>query len=457
MCNKKAQELTGRYHPEIIGKRWLDILSHDSNTVIKQQMFKAVLDDSINYKRPNIFEGSIVDSGKKEHVISWNMTPMLSASGVLEGILLLGNDVTVLKEREASFKKIDDTLKNILSNIKEYALYTANLEGNITYYGMGFESMFGWEKSEIIFKHVGLLHTLDDVTHRLPFILEQTRAAGRYEAETYLVKKSGESFPVLLSISQFLDADSKLAGYIFIAKDITGEKKLEYQIFQSEKMAAVGKLAAGMAHEINNPLFVISGRLQMLLDNKKTARRLREDLKIIDGQADRIRNLVDRFLTFARKTSPNEEDLDLNKVIRNALPFLTYHKMPSHKIKIAKEFAAKLPPVKGDLHQLQEVFINLFINACQAMPVGGTLTIKTVNEADEFARIEIADTGSGISPENLKNLFMPFFSTKNEGTGLGLSISYNIIKNHHGTIDVESRVGKGTTFIVKIPFVKKGA
>ncbi|MFH0855488.1 MAG: ATP-binding protein [Candidatus Omnitrophota bacterium] len=457
MCNKKAEEISGKPRQELIGKRWAEILYNDSNAAIKEQMIKAVLLDTITYKRPNIFEASVVDSSKRERVISWNITPMLAGPKALEGILLLGSDVTLLKEREASLKKIDDTLRNILSNIKEYALYSVNLEGNITYCGMGFETMFGWQKSEIAFKHAGLLHSLDDAMHKLPFIFEQVKEHGQCELEACLVKKDGASFPVMLGVSRFLDADLKHVGYIFIAKDVTEEKKLEYQIFQSEKMAAVGKLAAGMAHEINNPLFVISGRLQMLLGNKKMPSRLRSDLKIIDSQAGRIRSLVDRFLAFARKASPNRENLDINKVIKNVLPFIAYHKMPSHKIKIIKSFAKELPLVRADAHQLQEVLINICINACQAMPNGGDLTIATDKPSgQEFVRIRISDTGYGISPDNLKNLFMPFFSTKNEGTGLGLSICYNIIKNHHGSIEVDSQTGKGTTFTIKLPVTGKG-
>jgi two-component system NtrC family sensor kinase len=448
--------LTGRPRGEIIGKHWVDILCNDSNVVIKQQMFKALLDNSMEYKRGNIFEGSIVDIAKNEHIISWNMNPILTESGALEGVFLLGNDVTLLKEREDSLKKIDTTLRSILSSIKEYALFAVNLEGNITYYDMAFETMFGWQKSEIAFKHVGLLFQLDDASNKLPLILEQVRISGQHTLEANLLKKKGESFPVILNVNQFIDPDGKLVGYIFIAKDITEDKKIEYQIFQSEKMAAIGKLAAGMAHEINNPLFVISGRVQMLLGNKKTAKGVKENLKTIEGQSERIRNIVDRFLTFSRKTSPNQEKADINKLINNVLPFLSYHKLPSHKIRIVKDFAKKLPPIKCDVHQLQEVFINLLINACQAMLEGGTLTIKTFNLGNEFVQINITDTGKGISPDNLKNMFMPFFSTKKEGTGLGLSICYNIIESHHGTISVESQLGKGTTFIIKLPFIKKG-
>jgi signal transduction histidine kinase len=246
-----------------------------------------------------------------------------------------------------------------------------------------------------------------------------------------------------------------MAGYIFMAKDITEKRKLEYQIFQTEKLAAVGQLVSGITHEINNPLFVISGRTDMMLAAKPLGKKLKKNLKIISAQIDQIRKLVDSFLCFTRKTPPNTEPLDLNKAIKSVLPFLSYHKLPAKEIKVKKFFAKGLPKIKGDSSQLQEVFLNLFINAYQAMPEGGVLTIKTGNISDDWALVEISDTGCGITPEGLKNLFMPFFSTKKEGTGLGLSICYNIVKNHNGSITVESQVGKGTVFTLKFPFIKK--
>ncbi|PIP19802.1 MAG: hypothetical protein COT38_03625 [Candidatus Omnitrophica bacterium CG08_land_8_20_14_0_20_41_16] len=453
ICNKKLEEITGKDKGQMTGNHWLDILYRDSNRMINQQMFKAVMDASINYKRPNVFEGSIKDSNHNEHFISWNITPIIDDSHELEGILLLGNDVTLLKERGASLKNIDETLKNIFSSIKEYALYAINLDGNITYYGMGSESLFGWQKNEIIFKQVSLLHSYDDAAYKFPFILEQVRSLGHYELETYLIKKNGLSFPVILSVSQFLDAKGKIIGYIFIAKDITERKKLEYQIFQAEKLAAIDQLAAGMAHEINNPLFVISGRLEMILGQKRLSEKLKEDLNIINTQTDRIRKLVDRFLKFNRKTTPKLETLNINEVIDTVLPLLAYHKLPVVKIDIEKYFTPDLGLIKGDLNQLQEVFLNLLINAYQAMSIDGKITIKTSNFMDKFAEIRISDTGCGIAKENLKNIFTPFFSTKEDGTGLGLSICYNIIKSHNGSIDIESEAGKGTTFIIRLPFI----
>lgn len=451
ICNKKIEEITAKRKEEMVGNNLLDLLYHSDSSTRKRQMLKAVMDDSITYKRPKNFEGLILDENNNERLICWSITPILAESKKLEGILLVGNDISELREREASLKKIDETLKNIFASIKEYALFVINLDGNITYYGMGSERLFGWRKNEIIFKHVSTLFREEDTKSSLPLLLEQVGQTDKYETEIELVKKDKSSFPVILSVSQFLDAEGNITGYIFIAKDITERKKLEYQIFQAEKLAAIGQLAAGMAHEINNPLFVISGRTEMLLEQKRMSQKLKQDLDIISAQSDKIRKLVDRVLKFSRQTTPKFEMININDTIEGVLPLLSYHNLPNIKIEIIKDFYENLSSVKGDLNQLQEVFVNLFINAIQAMPQGGRLTVKTQGLENQYVEIKIADTGCGIPPQNLKNIFMPFFSTKKEGTGLGLSICYNIIKNHNGSIDIESQVNKGTVFIIKLP------
>jgi PAS domain S-box-containing protein len=288
VCNKKVEFVAAKPKEEIIGKNWLSVLYPDNNNVGKPQMFKAVMDDSINYKRANNFEGKIIDKDKNEKLISWNITPILKNAEELEGVLLIGNDITELVEVEATRKKIDETLQNIFSSIKDYALYVINLDGNITYFGMAAETMFGWRKNEIIFKNVNQLHKNEDVQEKLPAILQEVRQSGQYETEIELVNKEGLGFPVILSVSKFLDAEGQLTGYIFFAKDITERKRLEYQMLQSEKLAAIGQLSAGIAHEINNPLFVISGRLEMILEQSDLNQKLRETLVIMNSQVERI-------------------------------------------------------------------------------------------------------------------------------------------------------------------------
>ena len=180
---------------------------------------------------------------------------------------------------------------------------------------------------------------------------------------------------------------------------------------------------------------------------------MKQDLGIISTQADRIRKLVDQLLNFARKTPPKMENININEVVEGVFPLLAFHKLPEHKIEVSKEYYPNLGPIKGDLNQLQEVFVNLFVNAYQAMSEGGKLSVKTNNIQNLFAEVKISDTGAGISANDIKSIFMPFFTTKKIGTGLGLSICYNIIKNHNGVVDVESEIGKGTTFTIRLPFV----
>ena len=454
LCNKKVEDFTALPEKSIIGNNWLDVLYGSDNTAIQKQMFKAVMDDVVTNKRSNNFDGLFINSNKSERHIFWNISPLFNGQdNEIEGILLIGNDFTEAKAKEASYKKIDDTFKDIFASIKEYALFVTNLKSNITYYGMGSEVMFGWEKNDIVFKDIKVLLTEETQNNDLPFIIEQATTKGRYEAEVELRKKDGSTFPVILTVNQFLDVDGKLSGFIFIAKDITERKKLEYQIFQSEKLAAIGQLAAGMAHEINNPIFVISGRAEMLLENPDLSEKVRLNIGVINTQADRIRKLVDNLLKFSKHNSQQFQELNINDLIEGVLPLLTYHKLPSYDIEIEKAFSANMKLIKGDQNQLQEVFINLFINAFQAMPKGGKLRISTRNIDNKLAEVRISDNGAGIEAKHIKDIFMPFFSTKKEGTGLGLSICYNIIKDHNGDISVETAPNKGTTFIVKIPFV----
>jgi two-component system NtrC family sensor kinase len=451
-CNKKTEKITGLKHGDIIGSNWLKVLFHGNKNIIKQNMFKAVLNECVRHKREKDFEGVILDSDINERLISWNLTPIMAEDGQVTGSILIGHDITKIREAGNSAKSIDQTLKNILFSLKDYALYVINLEGNITYFGMGSEIMLGWNKMDILFKHVNILHKAEDAGDNLHFVLEQVRLFGKYEKETVLITKAGEAVPVILTVNKFVDSSGKHSGYIFVAKDITERKKLEYQAFQAEKLSALGLLSAGMAHEINNPLLVISGRSALLM-KERLSRKIKDDLDLINSQADRIQKLVDRILKFSQKTKPAFGPVDVNEAVEFILPFAQYNNLPNVKVEIIKNFEKNMRPVKGDLHQLQEVFLNLIINAYQSMPEGGVIKITTSSFGNLFALVQIKDTGLGIPAELLKDVFMPFFSTKNDGKGLGLSICHNIINNHNGSIELESQVGKGSTFTIKLPFV----
>ena len=451
-CNKKFEKITGLKQDDIIGINWLKVLFPDNNSIIKQDMFKALLNESTNHKREKDFEGVILDKDKIQRLISWNLTPIVDVNNQVEGSILVGHDITKTREAGSSVMNIDETLKDILSSLKEYALYVINLEGKITYFGMGSEIMLGWNKRDIIFKHASILHNSEDAANNLHSILEQVRLFGKYESETLLVTKIGSAIPVVLTANKFLDSTGKHSGYIFIAKDITERKKLEYQAFQAEKLTALGLLSAGIAHEINNPLLVIQGRSALLM-KEKLNQKVKNYLELINSQAQRIHKLVDQVLKFAQKTKPSLGPIEINEAIEFILPFAKYNNLPHVKVEIKMNFEKNMRLVKGDLHQLQEVFLNLIINAYQSMPNGGDIEITTSSFGNLFALIQIKDTGIGIPADSLKDVFMPFFSTKSDGKGLGLSICHNIIKNHNGSIELDSQVNRGSTFTIKLPFI----
>ncbi|MDD5130276.1 MAG: PAS domain S-box protein [Candidatus Omnitrophica bacterium] len=452
LYNKKTTDVIGLKYAQAKGKNWLEVLFRGAGKTIKKEMFKAVLDEALTYKRAKDFECHLLNKGGNLRHISWNITPILSKTNHVQGSLLIGHDITEIHERENSIKNIDGSLKNIISSIDEYALYVTNLDGLITYFGMGCATMLGYSKPEIIFKHVSILHNPNKAAAELSLILEHVRLFNKFESELELINKAGSAIPVWLTVNQFLDTNGKLTGYIFIAKDITETKKLEYQVFQSEKLAALGQLSAGMAHEINNPLFVISGKLQML-KQEKLALEFKKELDLIDSQVNRISKLVNHILKFARKTTLTLEAVNINEIIEAVLPLVRYNKSLPAKVEIKKHFQKNMPKISGDPDQLQEVFLNMIINAYQSMPDGGIIKITTSNLSNRYAQVQITDTGEGIPEANLKNVFMPFFSTKGYGTGLGLSICHNIVKGHNGSIELESRVNQGTTFTVKLPFM----
>jgi two-component system NtrC family sensor kinase len=230
----------------------------------------------------------------------------------------------------------------------------------------------------------------------------------------------------------------------------------QQQLIQSEKMASVGQLAAGVAHEVNNPLGTILLYSHMLLEKLGVKDAQREEMEIIAKEATRCRDIVRGLLDFARQRKLQMENIDLNQILNEVLSLVS-KQSSFQKVEIHKAFDPSLPPVSGDPVQLKEVFLNIVSNAGEAMPEGGKVTVSSkFNSGGGKIEVSIHDTGHGVSPENLNKIFMPFFTTKQigQGTGLGLAIAYGIVKMHRGSIDVESRKGAGTTFLVKLPVLR---
>jgi len=279
------------------------------------------------------------------------------------------------------------------------------------------------------------------------------------DLENWNITKEGKRVCLLTNGVPIFDNEGELKGYRGVDRDITDRKmledekeKLQNNMLQSEKMAAVGKLASGVAHEINNPLTVILGYTQLLI--KKTAEEgvsLRQ-LKAIEKETVRCKILVEELLLFSRMQKTTFDKIDLNKTVEEIIQ-IVQTKSKVSDVKLITEFDSSVGPLMGSKNQIQQVVANLCNNAIDAVSSGGKVWIRT-KHFKEYALLEVEDNGVGI-PEDIKNqIFEPFFTTKEvgKGTGLGLSLTFEILKKHGFEISLESEVKKGSKFIVKMPY-----
>ncbi len=278
------------------------------------------------------------------------------------------------------------------------------------------------------------------------------------------VKTEGEIAQLASSFSQMtLDlkkADEKLVEWGKTLEQKVRERteelrKTENQLIQSDKVASLGKLAAGVAHEINSPLTGILTYSSLLFKAKSDGDPDKEDLEVIVNETNRCKKIVKGLLDYARQTEPQKTLSDINEVIGKSIDLIS-HQASLQNVKIEKKMKADLPKIMVDVSQIQQVFINILLNAIEAMPEGGALTVSSEAEGRMVA-VRFADTGIGIPEELLPKILDPFFTTKTQGrgTGLGLSVSYGIVERHRGKLEVKSQVGKGTTLTVKLP-IKEG-
>jgi signal transduction histidine kinase len=231
-------------------------------------------------------------------------------------------------------------------------------------------------------------------------------------------------------------------------------------LYQSEKLAALGRLVAGVAHEMNNPLGIISSRIELMLgeaEGQAIPAQFLDDLRVIHRNVLRVGGVAQALRSFARQSSGERRPVALNTVVEETL-LLVGKPMSTDNVRITTALDAALPPVLGDANALQQVLLNLLTNAREAMTGGGEIRIETGPDPERprHLRLVVADTGPGIPAGDLPHLFEPFYTTKPSGTGLGLAVSYGIVQDHQGSIDVRSATGQGTTFTLTFPILEEG-
>jgi PAS domain S-box-containing protein len=270
---------------------------------------------------------------------------------------------------------------------------------------------------------------------------------------------AGENRVVNVAIAPLVTKKFNVIGRLIIMDDITERVDLEAQLSQADKLSSIGLLAAGVAHEVNTPLAVISSYSQMLSKQLQGDPQKSALLEKITRQSFRASEIVNNLLNFSRTSTTEFTAVDVNKIISDTLALLE-HQFKTSRVTVQDELCEHLPHINGNPGRLQQVFLNLFMNARDAMPAGGTLKIATAN--GDGVSVVVSDTGSGIAQEHINRIYDPFFTTKtapregqNRGTGLGLSVTYGIIQEHSGKIRVESHPGEGTTFYLDFPLTRK--
>jgi len=356
-----------------------------------------------------------------------------------------------LEQKAAQVERLKDFSENIVESLR-IGVVTTDLDGRIESWNTHLEALLDVPKSE------ALHQKLDEA---LPVELAReiaAHSAGNHVSGIYkhhLHTRGGRHIVVNASIAPLLGKDGAQLGQLVLLEDVTQRVRLEDQLVQTEKLTSLGLLAAGVAHEVNTPLAVISNYTQMLAKQISADDPRQKTIERIVKQTFRASEIVNNLLNFSRTGAARAAEIDLNDVLEETLT-LVQHPFKTAHIMVAKKYAEPLPLILGSTTRLQQVFLNLFMNARDAMPAGGMLEVRTA-AFNGSVEIEVTDTGAGISSENLHRIFDPFFTTKatGRGTGLGLSVSYGIIKEHAGKVDVRSTPGTGTSFRLEFPVARK--
>ena len=414
----------------------LDIVTESSIPIFEKNLKKSSLSPSI--------EAQFVKSDKSVIDVAADIKT-LNSNGKSYNVVI-ARDITEQKKMELDYLRFSNVIQHTVNPIQ-----ITDAGGRMVYVNPAFESASGYSKEEVIGKNPRILssgkHAKDFWANVWTYILSGKVWIGHLEN----IRKDGLPFHTELVISPIVDAQGKVIGFLGAHRDITEQKILEQQLVRSQKMESIGTLAAGIAHEVGNPLTAISSLVQVI-ERTTTDEASKERLNLINNQVTRITKIIRNLVDFSRPSADIIKETDVNKVIQDALNIVQYGKRVKN-IQFTLELADQLPKIRSVSDQLTQVFINLLINAIDSLDgKPGSIAVRSF-EKDRVVTIEVKDTGKGILDDDREKIFEPFFTTKEvgKGTGLGLWVSYGIVKTFGGDIAVDSAVGKGTRFTITFP------
>ncbi|MEJ5300107.1 MAG: PAS domain S-box protein [Thermodesulforhabdaceae bacterium] len=463
MINEAAERITGYTLAEVQGKSWFEILVPKKRYPHVWEVFERIAQNGDVLKS---FENPIITKNGEERYIVWQNSALKEGETFL-GMISFGIDITELKRAELERER----LIYAIEQTNEVVMIT-DADGIIQYVNTAFEKVTGFTRAEIIGKTPEILRSSqhDEAFYRN--IWETIRTGRTWTGRIVRKRKDGSLFTVESTISPVKNETGQIVNFVFVDRDITEQLRLEQerasleeQLQQAQKLESVGRLAGGVAHDFNNMLNVIIGYGEMVLHKLHNEDPLRDYVNKIMEAANRSAELIRQLLAFSRRQPLHPEVLNLNAIIQNLEKML--RRLIGEDIILELALADDLGMVMADPVQMEQVIINLAVNARDAMPKGGKLLIETANvQLDEtyvrkhvgvqpgnYVMLAVTDTGCGMDKETLSRIFEPFFTTKEKGkgTGLGLSTVYGIVKQSGGHIWVYSEPGRGTTFKIYLP------
>jgi PAS domain S-box-containing protein len=354
-----------------------------------------------------------------------------------------------IKNLTNTFVDIHNLNHSLIENINS-GIIVVDADTNIRTFNRVAERIFNVKAADIIGKPY---KDLFGSKNNQPDLLTITMLTGKsFSEDEYNVTIQNNSYSLSMFTCQLKNSYGEVMGGLATFRDITKQKQLEEEVRRSEKLAIVGELAAGTAHEIRNPLTSVKGFIQLIKTKFSPEDPAQEYINIMTSEIDRINSIIGEFLLLSKASQPSLKIMSIEQILDEIILLIESEAILKN-VKIYKDYTGySLPKVKVNTEQIKQVFLNLTTNAMAAMTQGGELNINAAySPAERMITVRFKDNGVGIAAENLEKIFNPFFTTKETGTGLGLTVSYRIIQNHGGIMLVESEIGKGTSFTVKLP------
>ena len=439
-----------RLATELIGHPALALVAEADRAAVRAHL------DGLGPAEPaGIIEHRAVGAGGRVRWLLRVDQVLLDSRGQVAGVETVARDVTEQHQTRSELQLREATLRAFFECAAE-AIVGVDRDGRIVLANPQAEAVFGYGSGELVGQRLEILipdrvrsaHALHQADY---FRQPRNRSMGLGLALTGR-RQDGSEFPIEVSLTHIPDQSGGLA--VAFVTDISERIAREQRTRHVEKLTALGTLAAGIAHELNNPIGIIQSRIELMLMDLEGHAESAEwvaDLHVLHRHTRRLGRIAQGLLAFGRERRQERRPLDLNEVVEDTL-LLAAKQLNREKIDMVTLLHDDLPRMVGDATALEQVLMNLLLNARDAMPGGGTVRIETApGPAPDSIRLIVSDTGEGMAPEVLAQIAQPFFTTKSSGTGLGLSVSYTIVRDHAGTVDVQSEPGRGTTFTISFP------